>query len=732
MTRTALTLLLAACGGSASDGPGPTASSPASEPELHTGGGDSESPVPDTAADTGELETGGTDSPAHTGESGALDSGADTGTPDPCAPDAAVAVEYVQAAPSPTQLLGLELEVELSAPAQLGIACTNRADPSDRLFWELEASASFRTALYGLAEASSYSCAVAPTCPQALGPPSLLLYSTPSAPEDIGRATITHSPTTPSTGPGFLGINHWRYCDGAGPQRLVVYDLDGRIRWLYEDIPTWIDMGIQFEYLGSGQFAWGGGNHPDAAVRLVDVSGVETYATSFTGSSDLYFHHDGRVLDDGRILTLTHSDNVDEAGNSWIGFGLQIHRPGVGLEWSWDSQQAVDAGSLPTGAGDVYHANWADHVVMADGSERVYVSLCYLYQVIAIDVATGEVLFTFGRNGDFSLQTSGGEPLAPAAFSQCQHGLEVDGDRILFYDNGWERGASRASEYQLDEASRTATLLWTFEDDPWWETALGDADYLPGGHAMVTQAHTDCWGPLYGDYSAVVEFDPATGDQAWRFEFDHVYDTTYRSERMEACDIFPVSAWCPEVEARLEELSDLFEACDGDDDDLDGYSGCDGDCDDRDASIYPGAPEACDGVDRDCDGSVDDGPPEDPSCYGCVDAGAWLACEESMDWFAARDTCTLLGATLVHIDDEPENLAVADLLTAETWIGASDHMSEGIFRWTDGSPIGWSQWYAGEPNDWGAGEDCAGLNYLDRGAWNDYPCGSDLPFVCEW
>jgi hypothetical protein len=46
-------------------------------------------------------------------------------------------------------------------------------------------------------------------------------------------------------------------------------------------------------------------------------------------------------------------------------------------------------------------------------------------------------------------------------------------------------------------------------------------------------------------------------------------------------------------------------------------------------------------------------------------------------------------------------------------------------------PSGYTSWYSAEPNDYG-GEDCASTNYGDVGMWNDYPCSTALPFICEY
>lgn len=169
------------------------------------------------------------------------------------------------------------------------------------------------------------------------------------------------------------------------------------------------------------------------------------------------------------------------------------------------------------------------------------------------------------------------------------------------------------------------------------------------------------------------------------------------------------------------------------DQDGDGYTFCTGDCNESDSSVHPGAVEQCDGVDNNCSGVID----EHIGCWNCTDGGNpdYLMCLDAVPFAVARDICEVFGAHLVTIDNAAENSLVGNLSWSvhptRYWIGANDLIQENVWEWVDGSPVIYSAWAPGEPNNSG-GEDCVHINWSAIGAWNDLPCGHDQPFVCEF
>jgi hypothetical protein len=494
----------------------------------------------DPATDTDEGEPEPQDTP-ETGDTGQTTAG-------PCAADPALAITSLAAVPGQFSTL-LEVQVELSSAAQAAVQCTLDSDPQEIFFAEsTEAGTSHTLRLSGLIPREAYSCSAAPVCPE--GTAQDFVYQTDPAPADMRQLTVEIDPVL-----GMEGA--WTVAPFSGgaffaQTWIVAWGPDGRPRWWWP-LPAGVGVWIEARYhVGSGEFVWGGGFDEEGRIRTIDLWEGETYAWAPPGWETTEFHHDGKQIADGRLMTLEIREN-SEGGDEWDGFGLRIHDPATGeVDFDYDSQRGVDEGYLRTAGGfgdsDPYHANWMDWQE-TDAGPVVYVSLCFEQQILALDGATGEMLWLLGADLGWTVQDGLGNTLSDEDLPQCQHGLEVDGDTLLVYDNGWQRQESSVAEWQIDAEQRIATRLWTWTDG-WYEFALGDADWLPGDRVLVTKAAS------FGE-AEITEVDQATGQVASRMRFDQG-GYTYRAERYDGCDLFTSVRACEALATRYAELERLL------------------------------------------------------------------------------------------------------------------------------------------------------------------------------
>ena len=227
-------------------------------------------------------------------------------------------------------------------------------------------------------------------------------------------------------------------------------------------------------------------------------------------------------------------------------------------------------------------------------------------------------------------------------------------------------------------------------------------------------------------------------------------------EGVRECDVISAQPICS-THPGGSQYPGVAETCNAADDDCDGEVDEDlgttlcgvGACQHELSACVDGAPPACDprlgaapeildnGVDEDCDGLTDDNPCTGSERYWEGNGHCYWNNNSSSNWNAAKNACTNAGGYLVTIGSAAENSFVDDELLGRSnrWIGLSDTASEDHFVWVDGSPLTYTNWVEGEPNDWGTGEDCAAIYGSDAGdlagQWNDTACSGNLRSICE-
>ena len=100
----------------------------------------------------------------------------------------------------------------------------------------------------------------------------------------------------------------------------------------------------------------------------------------------------------------------------------------------------------------------------------------------------------------------------------------------------------------------------------------------------------------------------------------------------------------------------------------------------------------------------------------------------SATWTTARSNCTAMGGYLVTVTSSGENNFLFNLWPSG-WIGLTDEVTEGTWRWVTGETYSYSSWNGGEPNNSG-NEDY--VQFVGGGKWNDLNNLNSLPYVIEF
>jgi len=119
-----------------------------------------------------------------------------------------------------------------------------------------------------------------------------------------------------------------------------------------------------------------------------------------------------------------------------------------------------------------------------------------------------------------------------------------------------------------------------------------------------------------------------------------------------------------------------------------------------------------------------------------------LFTKSKITWMDAQSRCNEHGGNLAMNHDEATNTFINHLLGGSmAWIGAKrvgplvdPKPRNDQWTWIDGSPLDYSNWVSGQPNNAGKIEYCGMINrWKSEGLWNDAPCNwpEITRYVCQ-
>lgn len=370
-------------------------------------------------------------------------------------------------------------------------------------------------------------------------------FTTGALPSDIPVGTVMINDTTKAQ-PGWTLMNVQKG-DGttgarsASPPMAVMYDEGGQPVWYYIDTNN-PDIGgaVSTQLTDVGVLigpTWNTNLTTGVMPREVDFEGnvVWECPASFCGGSKSFSHHAHKMPNGNYIL-------LEDSSSGQLRSPL-VHEVTPDNQEVWNLMW-TDLVPPPQGAsGDWCHGN----SVSTDlANDTVWIN-CRWVGLIKVSYSSKALQWfipaSYGGSGlgDFTFVP------ADSQFSDT-HDPEIhqDDNTILFFDNGgYASGAqggttaqfrSRAVEYTIDEAAKTATLTWEFPgsfavpdswyQENWYTPFWGDADRLPNGNVLVAAGIRS---PSVE--SRVFEVTKADGQVVWEFRFPVDYGV-YRADRV--------------------------------------------------------------------------------------------------------------------------------------------------------------------------------------------------------
>lgn len=308
-------------------------------------------------------------------------------------------------------------------------------------------------------------------------------FRTPAIPSSAGTLPgIVVTRPTPSLTPS-SGVEVFNLVGTSKTLNALVTDIDGNIIWYYN--PGNGASPTPMKLMQNGHFIMNVGD-----LREIDLAGnivrsITTAAINQSLQANGYaftislFHHDVIVLPNGHWITLANTSKsftdlpgypgvTDVLGDALIDIDLNGN-----VAWAWSGFDHLDVNRHLMGLPDWTHSNAI--IYTPDGN--LLLSMRHQSWILKIDYAdgtgAGDILWRLGNDGDFTI--AGGD-VSNWFYAQHYPNLEstdgslmtlsiVDNGDLRIEPGGGECTATcytRATIFQVDEATSLATLLWQF------------------------------------------------------------------------------------------------------------------------------------------------------------------------------------------------------------------------------------------------------------------------------
>lgn len=308
------------------------------------------------------------------------------------------------------------------------------------------------------------------------------------------------------------------------PHGTIIAMLRPPVQDVIDDIPKIEADGLRDieKPIRRGAIGFAGGT----GIAEIDLTGKMLWRINMDtlmGGAYKVIHHDVRMDKNGNVVTLTRNKKrydmslvggkgIDTLGGEGI---LVIDKTGKKVwEWNiWDHWNIEDDKNIKEFAYDRFHANSLNF----DLDGNYLLSLAIEDQIWKINAKTGNVMWKFGKSGDFAFDSS-------LNFS-FQHSVHINpfGDLMVF-DNSLWRHQSGGISFSLDTINKTATpKIRALLPRSKYTSRMGSAYVLPNNNLLQCSSKTGC-----------IMVTDTTGKILWEL---NSYFVPYRAEYV------PPTAW---------------------------------------------------------------------------------------------------------------------------------------------------------------------------------------------